>query len=156
MPGTDAPGRCSTGLAKLRRDGFASLNDDRDPSRPARALPGGVRTVTTRPVRFSGRYLFVNANVAGDLRVEVLDRDGRVIQPYTSEACVPVSGNGTRMNVAWRGRPALDELAGEIVRFRFSLKSGQLYAFWVSATADGRSRGYVAAGGPGFAHSSDI
>jgi hypothetical protein len=30
-----------------------------------------------------------------------------------------------------------------------------LYAFWVSPTIDGASRGYVAAGGPGFTSDTD-
>jgi hypothetical protein len=36
------------------------------------------------------------------------------------------------------------------LRFRFYLKRGSLYAFWVSPDESGASLGYVAAGGPGF------
>ena len=58
------PGDNSTGLATLRRDGFVSM-DAGD--------AGGL--LTTRPVRFKGRYLFVNIDAAdGELRVEALDR----------------------------------------------------------------------------------
>jgi hypothetical protein len=62
----------TTGLAVLRRDGFASME-------------AGERegTLTTRPVRFSGKHLFVNAKL-GELRVEVLDRDGNVILPLSA------------------------------------------------------------------------
>jgi len=35
-PGTNRPGICSTGLATLRRDGFASLTDDRATPQPVR------------------------------------------------------------------------------------------------------------------------
>ena len=41
-------------------------------------------------------------------------------------------------------------LAGRPVRFRFHLRHGKLYSFWVSPDESGASRGYVAAGGPGF------
>ena len=41
------------------------------------------------------------------------------------------------------------------VRFRFHLTNGALYAFWVSPDASGASRGYVAAGGPGFTGATD-
>jgi len=37
------------------------------------------------------------------------------------------------------------------VKFRFFVKQGQLYAFWVSPDKSGASYGYVGAGGPGFA-----
>jgi hypothetical protein len=36
------------------------------------------------------------------------------------------------------------------VKFRFHLKRGSLYAFWVSPDKSGASHGYVAAGGPGL------
>jgi hypothetical protein len=32
------------------------------------------------------------------------------------------------------------------VRFRFSMRAGQLYSFWVSADESGASGGYYAAG----------
>jgi len=35
------------------------------------------------------------------------------------------------------------------------LKVGSLFAFWVAANPDGRSNGYVAAGGPGFTGRTD-
>jgi len=41
------------------------------------------------------------------------------------------------------------------VRFRFHLRNGALYAFWVSPDKSGASRGYVAAGGPGFTGPTD-
>jgi hypothetical protein len=58
--------------------------------------------------------------------------------------------------VAWTGVPDLSPIAGEPVRFRFHLTNGRLYAFWVAASREGASRGYVAAGGPGFSTPADI
>ena len=49
----------TTGLAMLRRDGFASMD--------ASEVPG---TLTTRPIQFSGTHLFVNIDAPqGELRV---------------------------------------------------------------------------------------
>lgn len=157
VPGTTDPGVCSTGLATLRRDGFVSMSDrddGRGVSRAELALPRG--TLITRPVTFSGRFLFVNANVMGELRVEILDREGQAITPYSAGRCVPIRGDGTRMAVSWTGGPDLSALAGRPVRFRFSLRGGELYAFWVSPAASGASRGFVAAGGPGFKGPVDL
>jgi hypothetical protein len=36
------------------------------------------------------------------------------------------------------------------------LKNGCLYAFWVAPEPSGASRGYVAAGGPGFSSNRDL
>jgi len=154
VPGTDLPGECSTGLATLRRDGFASVGDAWPPRAPRPATARGA-TLTTRPIRFSGRHLFVNAIIDRSLRVEVLDVAGRVIAPFSLEQSMPVTGDGTRLPVRWRTRDTLDELAGQEVRFRFSLAEARLFAFWVSPTATGHSRGYVAAGGPGYARARD-
>ena len=151
-PGTDAPGVCSTGMATLRRDGFASIDwrpEDATVRRVTSPAPS-AGTLTTRPVHFSGRHLFVNAELgSGQLRVEVLDRDGHVLAPFTLASCAPVTGDGTRLPVRWASG-SLDDLAGEVVRFRFSMSHGRLFAFWVSPWPTGESRGYPAAGGPEF------
>src|SRR4029453_14049567 len=96
-------------------------------------------------------YLFVNLDAPdGALRVEVLDRGGRVIPAYAAERSIPVRGNSTRARVTWTAAPDLAAVAGDPVPFRFTLTRGRLYSFWVSSSTDGASRGYVAAGGPGF------
>ena len=155
VPGSGFPGTCSTGLATLRRDGFASVTDRWPPGR-ARVASGAGATLTTRPVRFSGSHLFVNADVEGSLRIDVLDADGRTIAPFSADRITPVIGNSTRHRVAWRGQPSLDALRGQPVRFRFSLSRADLFAFWVSASENGQSGGYVAAGGPGFSRTRDV
>ena len=46
----------------------------------------GPGMLVTRPVTFSGRYLFVNLDAPdGELRVEVLDREGRVVPGYAAD-----------------------------------------------------------------------
>ena len=130
----------STGIAKLRRDGFASMDA---------GSRGG--TLTTRPVTFDGRHLFVNVDCpGGEFRAEVLDEAGDVIAPFRAENCQAVSVDGTRVAVRWKEEADLSELRGRPVRFRFHLENGALYSFWVSPDDSGASHGYVAAGGPGF------
>ncbi len=157
VPGSNDPGVCSTGLATLRRDGFASMNHPPPASGVQRLEPSpGPGTLVTRPLTFSGRYLFVNLDAPdGELRVEVLDREGRVIPGYAADHAVPVRGDSTRARVTWTGAADLGAVAGRAVRFRFRLRRGRLYAFWVSASTSGASHGYVAAGGPGFSGPTD-
>jgi len=135
----------STGVAFMRRDGFVSLNADSKPG-----------TLTTRPVTFRGKQLFVNADVpSGRLRAEILDANGKVIEPFTLANCQPVKADGTIIPVRWKGAEDLSSIAGKPVRIRLELKNGKLYSFWVSGDKSGRSDGYVAAGGPGFAGPTD-
>ena len=144
-PGGNKAGTCTTGLATLRRDGFASMDAGESPG-----------TLTTRPVRFTGKHLFVNvADLKGELRVETLNQAGQVIARFTAENCLPVTTDKTLEPVRWRGVDDLSSLAGQSVRFRFHLKNGKLYAFWVSPENSGASHGYVAAGGPGFSSNRD-
>ena len=135
----------ATGLATLRRDGFASMDAGEQPG-----------LLTTRPLTFAGSHLFVNLDApAGRLHVAALDEQGQVIEPFTLENCLPVCGNSTCLPVRWRGADNLAALAGRAVRLRFELQSGQFYSFWVSPDANGASHGYVAAGGPGFTGPTD-
>jgi hypothetical protein len=138
--GTWHPDASYVGLAVLRRDGFASMEAEET-----------AGTLTTRLVQFSGKHLFVNvAAPRGELTAEVLDRDGRVIAPFTRENCEPVREDRAAVRMKWKGAADLAALDRKPVRFRFRLRSGALYAFWVSPDTTGASHGYVAAGGPGF------
>jgi len=154
IEGTSLPGECSTGLATLRRDGFASVSDQWPAGQPRQVHSGQAR-LTTRPMRFTGRHAFINARIGGEVRMEVLDASGQVIAPYSYEQSVPATGDATRLAMRWRSGESLDELRGEVVRFRFTLNDAQLFAFWVSPSLAGHSRGYLAAGGPGYSRPDD-
>ena len=135
----------STGIAVLRRDGFASMNAD---------SKGG--DLLTRPVTFKGKYLFVNTDCkAGELKVEITDMKNRVITPFTFGRCEVVSTDSTIQKISWRSVDDLSVLNGKSIRFRFHLKSGKLFSFWVSPDQSGASHGFVGAGGPGFTGGSD-
>ena len=143
IPGSDSntSGTCSTGLATLRRDGFASMDAGEKEAR-----------LTTRPVVFHGNRLFVNVDCPkGELRADLLDMDRNPIEPFTRDNCEPVQTDGTRVAITWKNGADLSAFAGKPVRIRFHLREGSLYSFWVSPDASGASHGYVAAGGPGFA-----
>jgi hypothetical protein len=137
--GTSDPGVCSTGLATLRRDGFASMTTL------------GEGTLTTRPVSFSGHHLFVNANCAsGDLRVEVVDPGGRVVPGFSKAESKGCRVDSTCAAMEWTSGSDLSRVAGTPVRLRWSLNRGHLYAFWVSRDRGGASEGFAAMGGPGL------
>ncbi|HOM58634.1 MAG TPA: hypothetical protein PK770_02105 [Kiritimatiellia bacterium] len=117
------------GIARLRRDGFASMDAGRC---------GGE--LVTRPIRFTrGDRLFVNANAAGgELKVEILDEDGQALA-----ASKPFTANAVKSEILG----GLSSYAGKTIRLRFTARDTQLYAFWFS-DASGRSRGYLAGGSP--------
>ena len=136
----------STGLAVMRRDGFSSLDAGDE-----------AGAIVTRLLTFQGHCLFVNIRCpAGELRVEILDEAGRVIEPYGTGTCIPVTADNTRHRVVWEQTDSLGLVSGRRVKFRFQLRNGSLFSFWVTSAHSGVSGGYVAAGGPGFPSARDL
>jgi hypothetical protein len=125
----DIYGGASIGLATLRRDGFASMD--------------GLGELTTRPVKFKGKHLFVN--IDGEIQVEVLDESLKVLR--TSRVA---SGDQTKLKIEWTDGNDLSVQAGRNVKLRFHLKRGSLYAFWVTPDENGKSGGFLGVGGPSF------
>jgi len=129
----------ATGLATLRRDGFASLD--------ATEKEG---IVITRKLTFKGKHLFVNADASkGQLLAELLDENGNVVKGYSKEDCIPVAENGTKINVLWKGNKQLKSFSKPF-KVKFYLTNSSLYSFWVSEYKTGESGGYTAGGGSGF------
>ena len=135
----------SIGVATLRRDGFAGMVAD------------GIGEILTRPVVFSGKHLFVNADCRfGSLVAEVADEEGRTILGFAFEDCEAFQwADSTKTELKFVGGD-LAALAGKPVRFRFRLRCGTLYSFWVSPSERGESRGYVAGGGPAYPGLRDL
>ena len=112
----------STGLAKLRRDGFASMvaNDQ-------------SCELVTNLLNFSGKYMFVNAKVPnGELRLEILDHEQKLIEPFSAKNCYPISEDGTKICVNWKGSNNLSQLIDKSVSFKFIMTNGSLFSFWMS------------------------
>ncbi|MFH0964213.1 MAG: hypothetical protein V2A58_09390 [Planctomycetota bacterium] len=113
-------GEGAIGLARLRADGFASLDAD---ERGGDAL--------TRAFALEGNALEINADAKGSVIVEVMGTSGETLtesEPFTGDACHHV--------VAWKGRRDLAALRGTEVRLLFRLRQARLYAFQVADQTD--------------------
>ena len=126
----------TTGLATLRRDGFASMS--------------GSGELVTEKLTFKGEYFFVNACVNGNLKVEILDSTGKVIEGYSKDDCTAISGDKVNTMVTWKNNVTLKSLEGKVIKVKFYMTDGDLYSFWISDAQTGKSRGYTGGGGPGF------
>ena len=129
----------STGLATLRRDGFVSME-----------ATGTEKTLTTELFRFNGEFFFTNARVSGSLRVELLDKNGTVIPGFSYDDCQPFRGDAVKSQIKWKTKASLAELKGRVIKARFYMTEGSLYAFWISPYQTGESNGYTAGGGAGL------
>jgi hypothetical protein len=115
-------------LAKLRRDGFVSLDAGEEPG-----------TVVTKPFRCPGGELRVNADARGGfLGVSVLDGEGRHLGDYCSGykfvECALFDGDATAHRVTWRDMTDLDRLAGREIRLKFRLRGARLYSYSFAPT----------------------
>jgi hypothetical protein len=126
----------STGIALLRRDGFASLD--------------GTGTITTRKLTVSPdkKYLFINAKAPnGSVSAELLDAEGNTVTRYETENCASFHGDSTCIRLMWKEKTACDfHAGGKQFRLKFTLKNAKLYSFWLSDTDVGGSCGFDAGG----------
>ena len=111
-------GNGAIGLATLRKDGFVSLD--------AESREG---TLSTRLLENLEGELRLNADARkGEIRVEVLDREGRVLPGYGRDDCQPMRGDGVDHGISWRSRDGLPASPGP-KRLRFHLRNASLFSF---------------------------
>lgn len=111
----------------------------------------------TRPLKFSGKHLFVNIDgFKGRLYTEVCREDGKPVAGFTRKDCLPITTDSTKQIVVWKDGDSLESLAGNNVRFKFYASKSKIFAFWVSKNREGVSGGATAAGGPGLTGNWDI
>ena len=86
----------------------------------------------------------------------MLGGDGAVTAGLSAADCMPVATESTCCEVRWRSGRDLSAVDGRPVRLCFHLQNGELFSFWVTDDPGGASRGYMAAGGPGFPEGRDL
>ena len=111
---------CQLHRYTLRTDRFASVH----------APHRGGAEFLTKPLRFSGKELFLNfaTSAAGGIRVEILDLSGSAIPGYTLEESIEMIGNEIERAAEWKEGSHLGGLVGKAVRFRFLMDDADLYA----------------------------
>ena len=105
----------------LRRDGFVSVY-----------APYTGGEFITPLLRFAGERLLLNVNTSssGELRVEILDEQGRPIPNYSLNDCDLVhTANEISRVVKWNGSSSVKELSDKPVRLHFVMRDVNLYAF---------------------------
>ena len=104
----------------LRIDGFSSLHADYDPGE-----------MTTKLLTFGGSKLVVNfsTSAAGYIIVELLDNQGKVLQGYSADDCIPLTGNEISRVVDWKKGADLSALQNTPVRLRIIMKDADLFSF---------------------------
>lgn len=103
-----------------RKDGYVSVRAGRQ---------GGE--LRTKPLRFSGSSLVINAAAKpdGSLRVELQDSQGKPLPGFSADDCVPITGDKVDHQVRWGGAADLAPVQGQVVRMRLLIRDADIYAF---------------------------
>ena len=116
------------GLARLRLDGFASLD-----------AAFRSATVTTRILRFTGSRLLLNIRPSmkgrgavdelSRFQVEITTPEGTPLPGYSFQDSDDLAKGGIRAAASWKGKEDLSSLAGQGVRLRFRYRNAKFYSF---------------------------
>ena len=113
------PANYGLGLAKMRRDGFVSLD--------AHAVREGV--MVTRVLRSSHQKLELNVacGPGGYVTVEVTDENENILKGFSFSDCDQFTGDSVKTVITWKGQA--DILHEGVLRLRFKLRNASLYSF---------------------------
>ena len=105
----------------LRLDGFVS----------ASAPYSGWSEFITPPMTFAGSTLELNYSTSGggSIYIELQDETGTPVPGFTLDDCSEVFGDLTAGDVAWKGDPDMEALAGRPAKMRVRMRDADLYAF---------------------------
>jgi len=107
----------TVGLAKLRLDGFVSMDT------------GTSGTLTTKPLVMSGDQLVINADAEfGSVRVEILDADGNPFPGFAKDDATPSEKDAIRQTAGWQQGTDVSQLKGQTISLRFYLDRCRLFA----------------------------
>ncbi len=112
-------------LAKLRRDGFVSLD-------PVSSAGGDL---LSKAFEWTCGSLCVNADVkaGGQVVVEVVDAGSlKPLPGWSAGDCQPLCEDQLAGEVRWRSSGSRPPLGDTPVRLRFYLREASLYSFWLS------------------------
>ncbi len=108
-------------LAKLRPDGFVSLDAD------------DAGTIVTKPFEWKGEDLYINVDAKwGEVYADIMDAETNKVFPgfwVPAELPTPLKGDHWRHKMEWK--PDHDLVFEKPVKVRFYLNQARLYSFWL-------------------------
>ena len=113
------------GLARLRKEGFASLAGSHE----------RAGYVLTKPFKTTGNRLTINARCrpGGSIAVGVLDPDRTPLEGRAPENSAPFTGDASAYTVTWAGSPEMGR-PGEWRQLLFMIRDAEIFSFRCPST----------------------
>jgi hypothetical protein len=112
--------RAAVGLAKLRLDGFCSMQTAGDAE--------GWLLTRREPCSIPRVTINARTKPGGSVTAEIVDRRGRVVRGFGREDCLAFQGDSVRHELTWRTSEFPRAGFGDY-RFRFFLQRAELYSW---------------------------
>lgn len=121
--------KAAIGLAKLRLDGFCSLQAGSDEG-----------WLISRREPFHEPAVTINARTSGDgfVAAEILDRRNNVVPGFSRDDCQPFRGDSVHYTLRWKSAQFSPEQARPDYKLRFWLKSADLFSYLPKALDPGQ------------------
>jgi hypothetical protein len=105
-------------LHRLRLDGFVYLETS-----------GGSASLKTRALLVEGDNLSLHVQVPdGEVTIEITDADGKQIDGYTFDDCLPCRADDVAWSPMWRSGKRFGALKDQAVQLELRIQGGRLYA----------------------------
>jgi hypothetical protein len=105
------------GLAKLRRDGWVSLDATDKPA-----------VLVTKPFVHPGGELYINADAShGSITGELLSGEGEVLTELGTSRAITSDTLKSRVHFS---RASITPVAGKLVRLKLRIHWAKLFSFW--------------------------
>jgi hypothetical protein len=132
--GSDYNFASGIGTASMPRDRFAGLQPVARSDQPTLKHPlENVGQVTLKPIKIGPlSSIELNADAsAGEIRVEILDADGKRVHGFSDDQAIPITGDSLKHAVNWKS--GLSSLPEQPYMLRLHLKNATVFAITVTA-----------------------
>ncbi len=129
-----APVNYYIGVAKWRLNGFVSMDTAKTEG-----------TMTTHPFLMNGDGILLNVETTGNLKAELLDANGNVIEGYSLADCDAINSgkDGVSVSLSWKGNKDLSALKGKTVSLRFVSTDTKLYSMQLTGVTVAKESSFL-------------
>ena len=83
----------------------------------------------TKLLLFEGKELQLNAAIEGQVRIGLLDSDGKALPGLSAKECDPITGDSLTHTVTWNGKKNIKKHSDKPIRMRLDIENAKIFSF---------------------------